>query len=259
MAALLNGDVHIAMDGGAMIGADPAGTKLVFIAGLQNAFNQFVVSAKPPIKSMAELKGHTVGAASPGSAATIAFELMLKSAGLDPKNDVKWVYLGTPAAQWAAFSNGQVDASNSAWPYNVMARQAGYNVLADAKQIKIPGASLTLGVSRQWVKANPKVVDAFLRGLTESAYIANGDKNRAVAAISKHALVPVSDQALLDEAFDRFSGTFPEPPYITREAVQEAIDDEPNPAVKGHKPDDYIDNGPLDSVVASGFTKQFVK
>jgi ABC-type nitrate/sulfonate/bicarbonate transport system substrate-binding protein len=182
---------------------------------------------------------------------------MLKSAGLDPKIDVKWAYLGTPAAQYAALTSGQVDAGNNAWPFNVMARQAGFKVLGDGKEMHLAGASLTLGAQRQWVASNQKLVDNFLRALSESAHIANTDKAKAQAAMQKHALSTVNDQAFLDEAFDRFSGTFPEPPYITKEAVQEAITDEPNPAVKGHKPEDYIDNGPLDAVVASGFTQQF--
>lgn len=259
MAALLNGDVQIAVDGGAMVGADTSGTKLAFIAAQQNAFNQFTVEAKAGIKSLGDLKGHTVGAASPGSAATVAFETILKSAGLDPKNDVKWAYLGTPAAQWAALSKGEIDAGIDAWPFNVLAREAGFNLLADGKEMKLAGASNTLGASRQWVKNNPKLVDGLLRALTESAYIANTDKAKTLASIKKHALVPQSDEAVLNEGFDRFAGTFPVPPYITKEAVQEAITDSPNPAVKQRKPEDYIDNAPLDAIVASGFTKQFAK
>ena len=257
MAGLLNGDVQIAIDGGAMIGADPGGQKLAFIAAQQNAFNQFAVYAKPNIKTLAELKGHPIGAASPGSAATVAFETILKKAGLDPKNDVKWAYLGTPAAQWSALSSGNIDASINAFPYGVLAEQGGFNKLADAKEIKIPGASNVLGASRQWVNANAKLVDSFMRGFTEGAYLANTDKAKFQAAVSKWT--KVSDQAQLDEAWNRFAGTYPMPPYITTDAVQEAIDDEPNPAVKGHKPSDYILNGPLDALVASGFTKQFQK
>jgi len=40
--------------------------------------------------------------------------------------------------------------------------------------------------------------------------------------------------------------------------VAEAIADEPNPGVRQRKPEDYIDNGPLDAIVASGFAKPFV-
>lgn len=257
MAALLAGDVQVAIDGGAMIGADPSGQKLAFIAAQQNAFNQFAVYAKPEIKGLAQLKGHTVGAASPGSAATVTFETILKSAGLDPKTDVKWAYLGAPAAQWTALSNGNIDAGINAFPYGILAQKAGFNKLADAKEMKIPGASNTLGASRQWEKENGKLLDSFLRGLTEGAYLANTDKSKFVPAVSKWT--KVTDQAQLDEAWTRFAGTYPMPPHITTEAVQEAINDVPNPALKGHKPEDYIDNGPLDALVASGFTKQFAK
>jgi len=257
MAALLKGDVQVAIDGGAMIGFDPPGTKLAFVAAQQNAFNQFAVYVKPSIKSLQELKGKTVGAASPGSAATVAFEIILKSAGTDPKSDVKWVYLGTPAAQWTALSNGQVDGGINAWPYSLMARQAGFNKLADGKEMKIAGASNTLGVQREWLKKDPKLTDGFLRAFTEATYLANRDKAKFIGAISKHA--EVTDQGQLEDAWERFNGTFPEPPYITKEAVQEAINDEPNPAVRERKPEDYIDNGPLDAIVASGFTKQLAK
>ena len=255
MAGLLNGEVQIAIDGGAMMGADPSGQKLVFIAAQQNAFNQFGVYSKPDITSVGQLKGHTVGAASPGSAATVAFETIIKSAGMDPKSDVKWIYLGTPAAQYSALVAGNIDASISAFPYGVMALNAGFMKIADAKAMKIAGASNVLGASRQWLQANPKLIDGFLRGLTEGAYLANTDKAKFQAAVSKWT--KVTDQTQLDDAWNTFADTFPVPPYITAAAVQEAIDDEPNPAVKGHQPADYIDNAPLDAVVASGFTKQF--
>ncbi len=257
MAALLKGDVQIAIDGGAMIGFDPPGTRLAFIAAQQNAFNQFAVYTKPSIKTLQELKGKTVGAASPGSAATVAFEKILKSAGLDYKSDVKWIYLGTPAAQWTALSQGQIDGGINAWPYSLLARQAGFNKLADAKEMKIAGASNTLGAQRQWLKANAKLAEGFLKGFTEGTYLANTDRAKFGAALSKHT--EVKEEAQLEEAWERFRGTYPWPPYISKEAVQEAIEDEPNEAVRSHKPEDYIENGPLDAIVASGFTKQFEK
>ena len=43
------------------------------------------------------------------------------------------------------------------------------------------------------------------------------------------------------------------------EAVEEAIRDDPNPGNKQRKPEEYLENGPLDQLVASGFTKQFQK
>jgi NitT/TauT family transport system substrate-binding protein len=255
MAAILTGEVQVAMEGGALVGADITGQKLAFIGALQNGFNQFYV--KPNIKSLADLKGKTLAVGSPASSATVAFETMVKSAGLNPKTDVKWIYAGTPAAEWAALSNNQVDGATLVWPYYLQAKQQGFVAIGDGKEMKIPGASLTVGVQREWVKNNPKLVDGLLRALSESVSLANNDKDKVIAATRKH--FDVSDQAQLDDVWTRFSGTFPSPPYITREAVEEAITDDPNPGNKQRKPEDFIDNAPLDALVASGFTKQFEK
>ncbi|HVA23913.1 MAG TPA: ABC transporter substrate-binding protein [Chloroflexota bacterium] len=257
MAALIGGDVQIAMEGGSLVSADTTAQKLTFIAAVENGFNQFVAYTKPDIKSLADLKGKTLAVGTPASAASIVFELMVKSAGLDPKKDVKWIYAGTPAAEWAALQQGQVDGATLVWPFDIQAKQKGFNLIGDGKQMHLAGASLTVGAQRDWVKSNGPLVQNFLKALTESSYLANTDKAKAEAAISKR--LNVTDQAELDAAFERFSGTYAVPPYITKQAVQEAITDDPNPANKQRKPEDYIDNGPLDALVASGFTKQFVK
>ena len=258
MAALLSGSVQIGMDGGAMLQADPSGSKLAFIGALQNQFNQFVMVTNPSITAMAGLKGQTVAGATPGSAATVVEQLILKSAGLDPTSDVKWIYAGTPAATWAALQSGQVQGAVQAWPYYLLAEKQGFHVLADAKKMKIAGTSLTLGVSRAWARDNPTLVEGFLKGLVEATALANTDRAKSEAAIARHLNKDLTtDKTALDAAFDRMAGTFPQPPYITKEAVAEAIRDEANPAVHQHKPEDYLDNGPLDAIVASGFTKPF--
>src|SRR5207248_893262 len=89
--------------------------------------SQPIAAAKPNIKSLSELKGKTLAVGTPASAASITFELMVKSAGLDPKNDIKWVYAGTPAAEWAALDTGQVDGATLVWPFDMLARQKGFN------------------------------------------------------------------------------------------------------------------------------------
>jgi ABC-type nitrate/sulfonate/bicarbonate transport system substrate-binding protein len=256
MAALISGDVQVAMDGGALVSADVTAQKLAFVGALQNGFNQFVMYVKPSINSLADLKGKTIAVGTPASAATITAELMAKSAGVD-KNDIKWIYAGTPAAEWAALQQGQVDGATLVWPFDMQARAANFKLLADGKQMKLAGASLNMGVQREWAKNNGPVLQNFLKAVTEAAYLANTDKEKAESAVSKR--LNVTDQAQLDEAFNRFAGTYPVPPYITKEAVEEAIRDDPNPGNKQRKPEDFIENGPLDALVASGFTKQFEK
>ena len=64
---------------------------------------------------------------------------------------------------------------------------------------------------------------------------------------------------LVEAAYERFADVWPNPPYITREAVAEAIRDVQSAEARKHAPADFIDNAPLDAVVNSGFVNQFVK
>jgi ABC-type nitrate/sulfonate/bicarbonate transport system substrate-binding protein len=150
-----------------------------------------------------------------------------------------------------------VDGATLVWPFDLQAKAAGFNVVGDGKEMKLAGASLTVGVNRDWAKANGPVLQNFMKAVTEADYLANTDKAKAEAAVSKR--LNVTDQTQLDAAFQRFAGTYPVPPYITKDAVEEAIRDDPNPANKQRKPEDFIDNSALDALVASGFTKQFEK
>lgn len=253
LAALMSSNVDIAMDGGYMVQADPGGKQLVFIGALQNAFNQFLLMAKPEYKTIKDLKGKTVAGATPASAATLALHRMLERGGLSP-DDVKWTYAQTAPAEWAALANGAVDASGVTWPFYLEGMKKGLPVLADGKKLNIPAASLTMAVQRTWLKSHHAEVQNFLKAVVEATALANTDRAKAEAAISKH--LKYTDKAGLDDAFARYGGTWPNPPYITKDAVQEAIDDVPKPQ-KQYTPDNYIDNGPLDELVQSGFTKAY--
>jgi len=82
-----------------------------------------------------------------------------------------------------------------------------------------------------------------------------------VAAIAGHLRKgdTAQDKTELEDAYQRYRNTFPNPPYVTKDQVLEGMANTPNPEVNQHKPEDYIDNGPLDAIVQSGFAKQFVK
>lgn len=262
IAALLSNQVQMLIDAGAPIQGDVSGSKLAFLGAVQTNYNQFVLMAKNSINSAADLKGKTVSSSTPGAASDNVLIIMLKQGGLpDPKNDMKWVYSGTSTAQAAALTSGSVDAAALAWPYYISAKQSGFKVLGDSKDLKIAGASSTLAVNRAWVKDNPKVVDAFLKGLIEATALTNGDHDKTVAAIANHLRNgdAAPDQTQVEDAYQRYGNTFPNPPYVTKDQVLEGMANTPNEEVKQHKPEDYIDNGPLDAIVASGFAKQFLK
>lgn len=88
--------------------------------------------------------------------------------------------------------------------------------------IQLPGVSSTLAVSRSWVKGNPRLVESFLKALIQSTALTNADHDKSVAAIANHlprATRPRTRPSWRT-ATQRYRGTFPNPPYVTRDQVR---------------------------------------
>lgn len=257
LEALLSGDVDIAADGQTMVQADPTGANLAFVGALQNEFSGFIVYAQPNVHSFHALKGQVVAGTTPAATATFAMSNALRKAGLNPATDVKWIYLGTPAGQLASLERGLIAAAALTWPSNFDAEKAGLSKLADLKAWHLPAAATNLAVKREWAAKNQQTLVAFLKGLIEATALAKSDKAAAGKVIAKY--LQLADKTLVDAAYARFADVWPNPPYITKEAVAEAIRDVPSPEAKRHTPADFIDNAALDAIVSSGFVNQFMK
>lgn len=255
--ALMAGNIEIAADGQTMVQADPTGKRLAWVAALQNEFAGFYVYARPEIHSFQDLKGQAVSGTTPAATATFALSNALRRSGLNPATDVKWIYLGTPAAQTAALGQGLIAAASLPLPFNFQADKAGLRKLADLKEWHVPAAATNIAVRREWLARNPQILAGFLKGLIEATALAKSNKGVAEKSISK--ALAMTDTALLDASYARFVDVWPNPPYITLEAVAEAIRDVPSPEAKKHQPADFIDRAPLDAIVRSGFADQFIK
>jgi ABC-type nitrate/sulfonate/bicarbonate transport system substrate-binding protein len=257
LTALSSGDIEIAADGPTMVQADPAGTRLAFVAALQNEFAGFIVYARPELRAFRDLKGQVVAGTTPSATASLALRNALKREGLNPATDVRWIYLNTPAGQLAALQKGLIAAAALTWPSNFEADKAGLRKLADLKTWHLPAAATNLAVRREWIASNRQTLIAFLKGLIEATALAKSNKAAAQRAIATH--LKLTDETLVEAAYERFADVWPNPPYITREAVAEAIRDVQSAEARKHVPADFIDNGPLDAVVNSGFANQFIK
>ncbi len=257
LSALLAGDIEIAADGQTMVQADPTGANLAFVGALQNEFAGFLVYARPEVRSFQDLKGQVVAGTTPAATATFAMTNALKRTGLNPATDVKWIYLGTPASQLAALEKGLIAAAVLPLPFNFAADKAGLRKLADLKTWHLPAAATNLAVRREWASRNQEGLMAFLKGLIEATALAKSNKAEAERVIGKY--LRLTDKTLLDASYERFHDVWPNPPYITLEAVAQAIRDVPSPEAKRHTPGDFIDRAPLDAIMRSSFANQFIK
>jgi len=102
----------------------------------------------PGVRSVADLRGRTLGISAPGSASELVATRLLRDAGLSPQ-DVAVVSVGTPAAALAALRAGQIDALSHGEPLMTLLEQrAEIRVVGDACSLR--GTRRLFGGSLPW-------------------------------------------------------------------------------------------------------------
>jgi phosphonate transport system substrate-binding protein len=92
-----------------------------------NYWASIVVLKDSPLKSVAELKGHTFAFSDPASTSGHLFPALgLRKAGLDPDKDVKGIYAGSHTASFEALYNKKVDAGELNSEQVESAKQRGH-------------------------------------------------------------------------------------------------------------------------------------
>jgi len=99
-----------------------------------------VLPADSPIKSIAELRGKTIGVSGPGSSSELFLRAGLRKAGLNPDKDVSVIALGSMDNIKAAIEHHKVDASMLASPHLMYGvADKTIKVLGDWEKIQYPG------------------------------------------------------------------------------------------------------------------------
>ncbi|GJE42411.1 aliphatic sulfonate ABC transporter substrate-binding protein [Methylobacterium soli] len=240
-------DIHADVADAVPIFTQSAGAPLTFYARERGApsAEAIIVPADSPIRTVADLKGRTVGV-SRGSGSHYVLAAALKRAGLSFA-DIKPAYLQAPEGA-AAFEKGSIDAW-SIWdpflafaeakrPVRIVADGTGltsyhrYYLANDrflAEHPEVVGAVYAALVEAgRWVKANPDAAVALLAPVW-------GDLPPAVVAAANarrtYAVEPV-ERALLGEQQD-IADVFLEAKLIPRRIDASAVQIWQPPAVKG--------------------------
>lgn len=184
MQLLATGQIDVAFSGpAALLQARSQGVDAISVyqIGYENLF-WLAVPPDSPIKTIADLKGKTVGVNSMGDQALFLFRAMFKNAGLDPEKDVKFLALGTGAPAMQALKHGDVQAVGF-WVdiYSALSNQ-GY----DFRFIRSPietvagGWTTNLYVMNKFAKEQPDVLARFLRGISKGIMFARANPEAAV-------------------------------------------------------------------------------
>jgi NitT/TauT family transport system substrate-binding protein len=188
---LLTGDVDYHQSVSSVVRAGIAGAPLVTVAGVYNR-TFFELIARRDIKSLAELKGKTVGISRYGASTEYALRFGLKANGIDPDKQIKMLAVGEDAARIAGLQNGTLAAIVSQVPANFFAHKVGGHTLlplGDYLETLLAG----VGVSQKKLEQNRDEIKRVIRALLQSLDFMYAQPAAVKTLISKRLRVSDTD------------------------------------------------------------------
>ena len=141
VAAATSGEVHYVFATTSVIGAAMSGLPLR-VTGFINV-GSFFLFAAPDIRSIADLKGKTIGKSSVVGLQDHLVKAMLAAHGLDPQRDVSYLFLGEESFGVLAVKTGQVQAAIAQLPTPLVAEKEGLRILGNsASYARFPTAAI---------------------------------------------------------------------------------------------------------------------
>lgn len=172
----------------------------------------WAVKEDSPIKTIADMKGKTVGINVFGSGIYGPMALLLKRNGVDPEKDIKLVETGFPASE-DAIRGGRVDVGVLNQPFAARAEAKGglrkLFSLADQQQNIV---HILEACRKDFVDQKPELARAYVRDLTAGMKKALADRAETMKVVSEvtKAPIPVLDTFLLKpNDFAREPGAHP--------------------------------------------------
>ncbi len=159
----------------------------------------WAVKDDSPIKTIADVKGKTVGINVFGSGIYGPMALLLKRHGVDPDKDIKLVETGFPASE-DAIRGGRVDVGVLNQPFAARAEAKGGLRKLFSLSDQLQNIVHIFEVCRKdFVDKNPELVKRYVRDITAGMKkaVANRDETLKVVSEVTKAPIPVLDSYLL--------------------------------------------------------------
>ncbi len=174
-----------------------AGTMRI-IAGNAEQLPHFII-AKPEIKSIADLKGKTIGVLSLYEGTTNVLPKIVATAGLT-RNDYKVESVGGAPTRWRLLKEGKIDAGLQPFPLSYEADAAGFTNLGPISKIVPNYQFSTINIDDRWGRLNRPLVVGFLAALQKGQNDMSADPAFAsqVAARELRTSVELANRALQD-------------------------------------------------------------
>lgn len=203
VTALVAGSVDYSTASGSIIvaAARGIGVKLVHLISSKPAFD---LVAEPRIRSIAQLRGKTLGISSRGGSVDLLTRLMLEKNSLNPDKDLILLVVGTPEEMMLALRAGKISAALLSPPRQLMLYREGFNNLGFSGDYLPTYMTGGIGVTNEKIKKSPDEVLAFVKGSLKGVDFYKRNRNESIKMISKE--LRINDPALAAQVYDLHAG-----------------------------------------------------
>ena len=206
---------------------------------------------RPEIKSAAALKGKSTAVTRLGSTTHFYLRAAARYVGLDPEKDLTILQLGTGTETAAALENGRIAAAAITHRYALPFLQRGWPLLVDLSTTDLVYPSSCVASSRAFVKAEPKLVEDFLRAYVAGIQLIKKDASFAEKSFAKW--LREKDAYLIKTTVEAYSKIFKLTPYVPDKGIENVMKDlaSRRPVSKEFfgRPELFRDNGPLEKAL----------
>ena len=251
-ATLAGGTVISAQNSQVIADSGLQGADLVAIGATVNIV-PFYVMAAPEIRSIADLKGKTVGVSRFGAATDFGMRMFLAKHGLAAHRDVAFIQIGGMPEIATALSKKIIAAAPMSYPMVYVAEQGGAKVLANLAKDEIPFVHLTLTTTKRFLKEKRPLVKAFLRAYGKAVHFLYTRQPESLAIFAKYT--KIKDQKMLEGSLKYGYEFMEKVPFVKRAGFQVTLDEiaRSNPKAKLAKPEQFFDNSIIQELVDEGF------
>jgi len=145
-----------------------------------------------PIKTVADLKGKSLGVNVYGSGVYAGMALILKKNGLDAARDVKLIETGFPGSE-AALRGGRVDAGVFVQPFASRAEaKGGIRKLMSLQSVMPNTVHLMEVCKKDFADKSPELVKLYVRDLTKAMQMAIAQREETVKVVSEVTRAPAA-------------------------------------------------------------------
>ena len=207
---------------------------------------------RPEIKSAAELKGKATAVTRLGSTTHFYLRAAARHVGLDPEKDLTILQLGTGTETVAALENGRIAAAAITHRYALPFLQRGWPLLVDLSTTDLVYPSSCVASSRAFVKAEPKLVEDFLRAYVAGIHLIKKDAISAEKSFAKW--LRERDPYLIKKTVEAYSKIFKPLPNVPDKGIENVLKDLANRRAVSkeflNRPELFRDNGPLERALS---------